>query len=195
MKEAWAIWLEREGEQQRECVWKRKKDREKREQLCSCQRTSGVSDINLNILFKAFLHHGPWFISRASTSIYQNKLWAHGRGRQGKLKQTTDWAGGGGGDEERGQWLTHTHTHTFIRLSYPSVFSPLLSPSPSEALWQVRPASVNGRAHQESKGFNQQRETETRRGWERQREGGRERGEGGGGIHPRHQGELWVKAG
>lgn len=34
------------------------KDGGKREQLCSCQLTTGDSDINLNILFKAFLHHG-----------------------------------------------------------------------------------------------------------------------------------------
>jgi len=65
-------WLEREKEgkkvrkkraRKRMSVLERKKDGEKREQLCSCQRTTRVSDINLNMLFKAFLHHRPWFIS------------------------------------------------------------------------------------------------------------------------------------
>lgn len=37
-------------------VFEKKKDREKREQLSTCQHTNRVSDINLNILFKAFLH-------------------------------------------------------------------------------------------------------------------------------------------
>lgn len=53
----------RAGEGGRTHVFERNKDGEKREQLCSCQRTTEDSDINLNILFKLFLHHRPWFIS------------------------------------------------------------------------------------------------------------------------------------
>lgn len=108
MKEARTIWLERESRREQEkkmesvCSWKRETGR--RRSNCVLVSVLLESDINLNTLFKAFLHHEPWFISGSSPSIYQNKLWAHSHGQQGKLKQTAKWEG------EGVRRLTHTYT-------------------------------------------------------------------------------------
>lgn len=97
---------ERAGESKRrrwnQCA--REKETGRRRSNCVLVSVLLESDINLNTLFKAFLHHEPWFISGSSPSIYQNKLWAHRHGQQGKLKQTAKWEG------EGVRRLTHTYT-------------------------------------------------------------------------------------